>query len=74
LGGEIWFLNPLKWKKINHKMIQNQHTNILVKEIINWLIHCICKFLLKCQKTTKIVLKNTSMSPLPFTKMLLGHS
>jgi len=50
-------------KKLSHKVIQNQHTNTLVKENIIQLTHCIrCKIVLKCQRITKKVAKNTSMA------------
>jgi len=55
-------------------VIQNQHTNTLVKENIVQLTHCVCKMALKCQKIAKKVAKNTSMAEPPSTKMILYHS
>jgi len=49
------------------------HKHIVEKNVIQ-LTHCICKIVLKCQKTTKKVAKKPSMVEPPSTKMLLSHS
>jgi len=72
LGGKIEFLNLLKWKTLNYKVLQNQHINTLVQENIIPLTLCICKMALKCQNIAKKKLQEmASLSlKLPSTKML----
>jgi len=60
-------------KTLNHKVIQNQHANTLVKENIIQLTHCVCKMALQCQKIARKVAKNTYEAKPPSTKMLLSH-
>jgi len=60
-GGEIWSLNLLKWKTLNYKVLQIQHTNKLVKENIIQLTNCVCKMALKCQKIAKKWLQKTHL-------------
>jgi len=55
------------------KVLQNYHTNTLVKENIIQLIHHVCKLALKYQKIVRKVGKSTSKVEPP-TKMLLKNS
>jgi len=60
-------------QNLDHKVLQKQHTNTLVKENIIQMTCYVCKMVFKCQKIAKQAAKNTSKTKHP-TKMLLIHS
>jgi len=73
-GGEVLFLNLLKWKNFTlQKDSKLAYKHIGEKKFI-WLNQCVYKTALKCQKLGRKIAKNTSKPEPPSTWMLLSHS